>query len=125
MLVVLAKNLTFLTEYDSGPTVLETDYQPMGEANYASVVENVKALVGKSGGTPDLDCQAQGSNDGLEWVDISGFAITGTQGTGPFPAEKEVGYAYLRFQLTLDSNGTSSGDWAAVTLDLHANLVEK
>ena len=72
-----------------------------------------------------IECQAQGSNDGLKFMNITGLNTGAVTAVDIAEDSGTVGFAYLRFEITLNVNGATTGDWAAATFDVHANLVNQ
>lgn len=108
----------------SAATVVNTAPVALGENNYAGVTLNIQAIVDQSSGTPSLSIQGQGSNDGINWSNITDLAISGVQAVGSSNDEHTVAFAFLRFEVSL-SVGGSGTDWGAMFYDIHANLVRQ
>jgi hypothetical protein len=123
MIVAFGKLKTLVADANAHAIVL-TDPQPMGGMNYATVTLNIEHIVDQSAGSPALTVTGQGSNDGVEYADITGMTISNKTTAALHTAEGDVTFAFLRFQIDLDSAG-SAAEWAAMTFDLHANLTRK
>jgi hypothetical protein len=68
--------------------------------------------------------QAQGSNDGVTYVDESNVAILNAQTVAAHGDSGEFSYAFLRFELTFDAQGSGT-ELAMTTFDVHANLTQQ
>jgi len=127
MIVNYGKNKTAVAEhgFENGITTLKTDPHPMGGMDHATVVLNLEAIMGASTGTPEIALKAEGSNDGVEYTEIADLTISSVTTKGLHTDSADVTFAFLRFKIELDAKTGSSGDWAAATYDIHANLIKK
>lgn len=119
--VAYAKGQT-LTALQGSDMTFKTDPYPVGGANYAMVVMNLHTIF-YSAGSAMLTWQVQGSNDGENFEDISGFTDAETT-TGVASQGGDMLYAFMRMKFTFAAGGTS-GDWGAVCFDCHVNLMQK
>jgi hypothetical protein len=126
MLVAFARNQTMVSMKGNGDSVIFTDPQPVGGANYAEATLNVPVIFSQNAGTPTLTVQAWGSNDAVNWFQISGitFAVTSTS-AAPYQDADYVTCAFLRFKITLTTTAALDDNLAVATFDLHVNLTNK
>ncbi len=122
MIVAFANNQTMSAVGGGSTNDLYTDPVPMGENDRASPIFNVHyAFAGGGGGTPTISYQGQMSNDGTNWVDVTGLtdSTTAATATPRALAAKSVNGAFIRFKFSFGSTGTGT---AGVAFDLHVLL---
>jgi len=120
--VNFAKNLTEIAAENTA-AVITSDPHPMGGMNHAAVTLHIDSIVDQSSGTPGLTVQAEGSNDGVNYVTVAGVVILNQTATGTYSDEGDFTFAFIRFTFTLDAQG-SANEWASMTFDVHANLTQ-
>lgn len=108
------------------PTISEitTDPVSLGDADRATVNMNVHYIWAQGGTTTNVAYQAQVSNDGVYWVDVTGGSDSKATPTASTPAQKvfAVNGAFLRFKMTLSNVGGAGGELGGACIDLHVNL---
>ena len=105
-------------------TVLYSDPHPMGGMNHVAVTVFIESIINQTGGTPDLSVEAQGSNDGVEYTDVSAVAVSSKTTAGLHTDDGDFTYAFIRFKFTLAPNGSGT-ELAFMTFDVQANLTRK
>jgi hypothetical protein len=123
MLETLFSSQTMQAVDGSGMTTFSRPIA-VGENNYANLSLNVRDIE-ELQGTPSvsLAISGEGSNDGQNWVAITGLAVSGSA-VGVSYAEAYVLYPWMRFDVTFTVSG-SSGDRAAVVFCLQVNTLRK
>jgi hypothetical protein len=119
MVIAFANNLTLVCVHGT-PTVVYTDWVPMGDADRVAAQTNVHSLFA-TGGTASLTYVAQTSNDGGQ-NPISTTLTAVLNATGVDQQAGATLGALVRFKYTLQLSGSSAGDIAAVCFDLHARI---
>jgi len=123
MQVDLGRNESIVTTYPA-PAYMKSRVVSMGPNNYVNFTAYIRTLIDMSGTpTKSLTIAAEGSNDGVNWVAITGLSVTSTV-TGLATAEGDLGFAWLRFDINLTLAG-SAGDTAEAVFDLQANVLRK
>ena len=121
MVIAFANNQP-MTAIFGTTSVITTDPVPLGHNDRASAMLNTH-YVFTQGGTATLSYQAQVSNDGTNWVDVTALTESVTTATTtPEQVVAAVNGAYLRFKFSLTIAAGSAGDIAGVGFDLHVNL---
>ena len=120
MPVSFEKNTMIAAMGTSTATLLSTPH-PMGSLNRVAVNMTIESIVSQSGGTPELDLHVEGSNDGLEFLPISGIEIAGANAAQTYQCDGDMPYAFLRLSYTLDPKGAGT-ELVFFTFDVTANL---
>ena len=120
MLVSLLSSQTLATVYGHVASTKTRAVDVRGH-NYANITLNIRDIVLLYGSpTVTLVAVAEGSNDGQNWVTITGLGPA----SGSHGVESDEGYvtfAWLRFDVQFSMTG-SAGDQAEVVFCLQANL---
>lgn len=123
MLVEIANHQT-ISAADGTTTTSVTRPIRMNGVNYANLTLNILSITDLSGSpTTTLTAKAQGSNDGVNFEEITGFGPSYNQ-VGLNADEGSVTFAWLRLELELIVAG-SPGETADVVFDLQANVMRK
>lgn len=122
MVIAFANNQT-LVAVQGTPTIVFTDWVPMGGNDRASCQSTIHSIAKSNASTTvTLVYLAQVSNDGGQsFTDESGVTDTLTTAA----TERVVGAVngvLVRFKYTLTVAGGSTGDMGAVCFDLHVNF---
>jgi len=125
MNIVFARDATLISEHSVGDATLISDPQPVGEENYVLLSLNLKNLVSLAGAAGTVTVKAQGSSDGQTFTDITSFTTGAVNILDVHTYKDTVGFAFVRFHCTLSNGGTSTGDWAAATFDIHGNFTKQ
>lgn len=120
MVIAFANNQS-LTAVEGNPSTITTDPVPLGNNDRATAMLNVHSLWESNGGGSSLSYQAQVSNDGVNWVNVTALTDTATGVTStPRQKTEEVNGAYIRFRFT--HTITTAGETGGVCFDLHVKL---
>lgn len=122
MVIAFANNQT-MTAIDGEPSVITTDPVPMRRNDRATANLNVHYIFAQPSATPDIAYQAQVSNDGVHWVDVTGLSDnTGSTTSVPRQVVQEAHGAFIRFKFTLTVSGGSGSEVGGCGFDLHVKL---
>jgi hypothetical protein len=122
MLVSCGKNMTLIASKDH-PAVAVTAAQPLGENNKVNVAMTIHTIFLEGTGSIAVTLAGELSNDGENWYDTPDFNISeSTVQTKSKSATADA--TFIRFRLTLEITGGSTGDWGVAILDVFANLTQ-
>ena len=121
MQVAFANNTVMVT-MEGVASIISTDPISLGPYDRASAMFSVEYLHVPAG-TGTISYQAQVSNDGVRWTNVTALTdLSTTPTTTPLQIIAAINGVYLRFVFTFQLGGASAGDLAAVSFDLHVNL---
>ena len=110
-----------LSAQESDTVEVFSAIHPMAGDNFLDVVFKVDSLAA-TGGTPTFGWKVFTSNDGQNWVEVSGFTQS-TTSTGSTQKTGAVRGAFLKIACTLNQAGAVPADVGFVTFEVTGNVL--